>query len=151
MASEELSRRERRVLEAVIRSYVETAEPAGSRTLSQRCGLGVSPATIRNTMSDLEETMHFDPDDGIANLVDQSLVTRTGTRFSMLENVREYALELLAHSEDAETLAARHAAYFVRRPPAQVPHSAAGSGRRTHPSQVRRETPPGRSHGTLRQ
>ena len=55
MASEELSRRERRVLEAVIRSYVETAEPAWSRTLSRRFGLGVSPATIRNTMSDLEE------------------------------------------------------------------------------------------------
>ena len=55
MASEELTRRERRVLEAVIRSYVETAEPAGSRTLSRRFGLGVSPATIRNTMSDLEE------------------------------------------------------------------------------------------------
>lgn len=55
MAPEELSSRERRVLEAVIRSYVETAEPAGSRTLSRRFGLGVSPATIRNTMSDLEE------------------------------------------------------------------------------------------------
>jgi heat-inducible transcriptional repressor len=55
MALQELSRRERRVLEAVIRSYVETAEPAGSRTLSRRFGLGVSPATIRNTMSDLEE------------------------------------------------------------------------------------------------
>ena len=55
MASEELNKRERRVLEAVIRSYVETAEPAGSRTLSRRFGLGVSPATIRNTMSDLEE------------------------------------------------------------------------------------------------
>ena len=55
MAPDELSKRERRVLEAVIRSYVETAEPAGSRTLSKRFGLGVSPATIRNTMSDLEE------------------------------------------------------------------------------------------------
>lgn len=50
-----LSERELRVLEAVIKSYVETAEPAGSRTLSHRFGLGVSPATIRNTMSDLEE------------------------------------------------------------------------------------------------
>jgi heat-inducible transcriptional repressor len=55
MAFPELNDRERRVLEAVIRSYVETAEPAGSRTLSRRFGLGVSPATIRNTMSDLEE------------------------------------------------------------------------------------------------
>ncbi len=55
MGVPELSDRERRVLEAVIQSYVETAEPAGSRTISRRFGLGVSPATIRNTMSDLEE------------------------------------------------------------------------------------------------
>jgi len=55
MGFPELSDRERRVLEAVIQSYVETAEPAGSRTISRRFGLGVSPATIRNTMSDLEE------------------------------------------------------------------------------------------------
>ncbi len=51
----ELSERERKVLEAVIHSYVATAEPAGSRTLSRTSGLGISPATIRNTMSDLEE------------------------------------------------------------------------------------------------
>ena len=55
MSSSELTDRERQILEAVIRSYVETAEPAGSRTLSRRFGLGASPATIRNTMSDLEE------------------------------------------------------------------------------------------------
>jgi len=55
MASPELSDRERSVLEAVVRSFVETAEPAGSRTISRRFGLGVSPATIRNTMADLEE------------------------------------------------------------------------------------------------
>jgi heat-inducible transcriptional repressor len=55
MASVELSDRERQVLQAVIRSYVETAEPAASRTLARRFGFGVSPATIRNTMSDLEE------------------------------------------------------------------------------------------------
>jgi heat-inducible transcriptional repressor len=55
MANSELSERERRVLEAVIQSFVETAEPAGSRSISRRFGLGVSPATIRNTMSDLEQ------------------------------------------------------------------------------------------------
>jgi heat-inducible transcriptional repressor len=55
MPMPELSERERKVLEAVIRTYVQTAEPAGSRTLSRHFGLGVSPATIRNTMSDLEE------------------------------------------------------------------------------------------------
>jgi heat-inducible transcriptional repressor len=51
----DLSDRERKVLEAVIQTYVETAQPAGSRQLAKRFGLGVSPATIRNTMSDLEE------------------------------------------------------------------------------------------------
>ncbi|HUP87880.1 MAG TPA: heat-inducible transcriptional repressor HrcA [Longimicrobiales bacterium] len=51
----ELNEREERVLEAVIRTYVETAEPAGSRTVAKRFGLGVSAATIRNAMSDLEE------------------------------------------------------------------------------------------------
>ena len=54
MSLRDLNDRERRILEAVIQSYVETAEPAGSRTLARRFGLGVSPATIRNTLSDLE-------------------------------------------------------------------------------------------------
>jgi len=51
----DLTEREIRVLEAVVRTYVETAEPAGSRSVARQSGLGVSPATIRNTMSDLEE------------------------------------------------------------------------------------------------
>jgi heat-inducible transcriptional repressor len=50
-----LTDRERQVLEAVIETYVQTAEPAGSRTIAKRHQLGLSPATIRNTMSDLED------------------------------------------------------------------------------------------------
>ena len=50
-----LTERERAVLEAVIETYVQTAEPAGSRTIAKRYQLGLSPATIRNTMSDLED------------------------------------------------------------------------------------------------
>ncbi|MGH7539106.1 MAG: heat-inducible transcriptional repressor HrcA [Gemmatimonadales bacterium] len=50
-----LSERERLVLGAVIETYVQTAEPAASRTIAKRFGLGLSAATIRNTMSDLEE------------------------------------------------------------------------------------------------
>src|SRR5690349_22537742 len=50
-----LNERERQVLEAVIETYVATAEPAGSRTISRRFGIALSPATVRNTMSDLEE------------------------------------------------------------------------------------------------
>src|SRR5881275_641309 len=50
-----LTDRERQVLEAVIETYVQTAEPAGSRTISKRFGMALSAATIRNTMSDLED------------------------------------------------------------------------------------------------
>ncbi|HEX5386082.1 MAG TPA: heat-inducible transcriptional repressor HrcA [Gemmatimonadales bacterium] len=53
--AEQLTERERRVLEAVVQTYIETAEPAGSQTIARRFGLGVSPATIRGTMSDLED------------------------------------------------------------------------------------------------
>ena len=55
MADEPLNEREHAILEAVIRTFVETAEPAGSRTVARRFRLGISPATVRNTMSDLEE------------------------------------------------------------------------------------------------
>ena len=50
-----LNEREEKILGAVIRTYVDTAEPAGSRTVAKRFGLGVSAATIRNAMADLEE------------------------------------------------------------------------------------------------
>ena len=53
--SERLTDRERKVLEAIIETYIDTAEPAGSRTIAKRFPLGVSAATVRNTMSDLEE------------------------------------------------------------------------------------------------
>ena len=54
MVTEELTERERAVLAAVIETYVSTASPAGSRRLARDFELGVSPATVRNTMADLE-------------------------------------------------------------------------------------------------
>ena len=50
-----LSERSRDILRHVVEAYVETGEPVGSRTLSRRSGLQLSPATIRNVMADLEE------------------------------------------------------------------------------------------------
>lgn len=51
----ELTQRDQIVLEAIINDYIETGEPVGSRTISKRGAMGVSPATIRNVMADLEE------------------------------------------------------------------------------------------------
>lgn len=55
MAEPTLDERQRQVLTAVIREYLETAEPVGSRAVAQRYGFGLSPATIRNVMADLED------------------------------------------------------------------------------------------------
>ena len=51
----ELTERKLKILQAIINDYVRTAEPVGSRTLSRKLDMSVSPATIRNEMSDLEE------------------------------------------------------------------------------------------------
>jgi transcriptional regulator of heat shock response len=50
-----LEDRKHRILEAIIQDYVHAAEPVGSRHLSRKYRLGVSPATIRNEMADLED------------------------------------------------------------------------------------------------
>ena len=50
-----LDERKQEILKAIINNYFETALPVGSRTISKQYNLGVSPATIRNEMSDLEE------------------------------------------------------------------------------------------------
>lgn len=50
-----LDERKMKVLHAIIRSYIDSAEPIGSRTISKNFELGVSSATIRNEMSDLED------------------------------------------------------------------------------------------------
>ncbi len=55
MSAVKLTEREELVLQAVVHSYITTAEPAGSRTIVKRFGLDISPATVRNVMADLEE------------------------------------------------------------------------------------------------
>lgn len=50
-----LDERKIKILQAIIQSYISNAEPIGSRTISKNFDLGVSSATIRNEMSDLEE------------------------------------------------------------------------------------------------
>jgi heat-inducible transcriptional repressor len=52
--SEGLNERSRQILQTIIEDYTESGEPVGSRTVA-RCGIGLSPATVRNVMADLEE------------------------------------------------------------------------------------------------
>ncbi len=56
----DLSEREQEILRLVVRSFIDTAGPIGSRFLSKRYTLGLSAASIRNTMSDLEDLGYLD-------------------------------------------------------------------------------------------
>ena len=50
-----LTPRQKQILKAIVEDYIFTAEPVGSRLLSKKFDFGLSPATLRNEMADLEE------------------------------------------------------------------------------------------------
>ena len=50
-----MDERKQRILRAIIEDYVKSAEPVGSRTIAKNYNLGISPATVRNEMADLED------------------------------------------------------------------------------------------------
>ena len=52
---QELNERKQKILHAIIKNYLDTGEPVGSRTISKYTDLNLSSATIRNEMADLEE------------------------------------------------------------------------------------------------
>jgi heat-inducible transcriptional repressor len=56
MSSFDLSTRSRRLLATLVREYIETGEPVSSQVLARESGLGVSSATVRNSLVQLEET-----------------------------------------------------------------------------------------------
>lgn len=54
-AATALAERSREIFRTIVESYLDTGEPVGSRTLSQRLSLSLSPASVRNVMADLED------------------------------------------------------------------------------------------------
>lgn len=52
---QQLNRRARKILQAVVKEYLQSGEAVGSRTVTRRHDIGLSPASVRNVMSDLEE------------------------------------------------------------------------------------------------
>lgn len=58
--SSEMDRRKLEILKAIVTDYIVTGEPVGSRTLEKKYQLGISSATIRNEMADLEELGYLD-------------------------------------------------------------------------------------------
>jgi len=60
MITEELNEREKSILRSVIQQFILTAAPVGSRNVAKNYEIGLSPATVRNIMSDLEESGFID-------------------------------------------------------------------------------------------
>ncbi len=60
MLHEELNDREKTILRSIIQQFILTASPVGSRNITKKFNVGVSPATVRNIMSDLEDTGFID-------------------------------------------------------------------------------------------
>ena len=105
----ELDERKRKILQAIIRNYLETGEPVGSRTISKYTDLNLSSATIRNEMADLEELGYIlqphtsagriPSDKGYRFYVDQMLVEKEEQLNQATQEVREMQ-ELLLEKED---------------------------------------------------
>ena len=51
----EMTERSRKILEVIIDDYIASGEPVGSRAVTKRHNIDLSPATVRNVMADLEE------------------------------------------------------------------------------------------------
>jgi predicted ATPase len=92
----------------------------GEKTLFARLGVFVGGCTLEaaEAVCDLNSDLLFDLVDGIAALIDKSLLRQIEgasgePRFLMLETVREYALERLAAIGEAEALRQQHAAYYL--------------------------------------
>ncbi|MCR2044964.1 heat-inducible transcriptional repressor HrcA [Anaerosalibacter massiliensis] len=92
-----LDERKLKVLNAIINSYIISAEPIGSRTISKKYDLGVSSATIRNEMSDLEDLGYLNkpytssgrvPSDKAYRLYVDTLINQIKSKNSLNNNIR---------------------------------------------------------------
>ena len=102
-----LDDRKMAILNAVIRTYLETGEPVGSRTISKMEGLSLSSATIRNEMSDLEDMGYLIQTHTSAGRIPSDMAyrlyvdTMMQTQVNEVNDIRD---ELLKKSDKLETL-----------------------------------------------
>lgn len=119
-----MDERKWKILRVIIKTYLETGEPVGSRTISKAADLNVSSATIRNEMSDLEEMGYIvqphtsagriPTDKGYRLYVDQLVEEKTHSVMSMnsmiisrtnrMENVLKQVVRILAANTNYTTM-----------------------------------------------
>lgn len=86
----ELSERKKAILQAIIEDYIASAEPVGSRNIAKNHDLGLSAATIRNEMADLEEMGYLDKPHTSAGRIPSEM----GYRFYVDSLMRRYSLTM---------------------------------------------------------
>ncbi len=86
----ELSERKKAILQAIIEDYIQTAEPVGSRNIAKNHDLGLSAATIRNEMADLEEMGYLDKPHTSAGRIPSEM----GYRFYVDSLMHRYSLTM---------------------------------------------------------
>lgn len=84
----ELSQRKRMILQAIVEDYIATAEPVGSRNIAKNHDLGLSAATIRNEMADLEELGYLEKPHTSAGRIPSEL----GYRFYVDSLMQRYSM-----------------------------------------------------------
>ena len=97
-----LDERKMKILQAIIRNYLETGEPVGSRTISKYTDLNLSSATIRNEMADLEEMGYILQPHTSAGRIPSDMGYRLYVDLMMKEKEQEVKelKELLLEKED---------------------------------------------------
>ncbi len=111
-----LDERKRQILDFIIQDYVDTAVPVGSRTITRKYNVGVSPATIRNEMSDLEALGYLEqphvsagrvPSVKAYRLYVDDLIAGGAESFPRDEEARDCFSRFLVQQEDAAQSAAQ--------------------------------------------
>ncbi len=132
----DLDERKTKILQAIIRNYLETGEPVGSRTISKYTDLNLSSATIRNEMADLEEMGYILQPHTSAGRIPSD----KGYRFyvdSMLEAKEREVVEmkemLLERQDKMETLLKRVAKVLAQ----NTQYATMISAPRTHHNKVK--------------
>lgn len=119
-----MDERKKRILRAIIEEYVKTVEPVGSRTIAKHHDLGISPATVRNEMSDLEELGYLEQPHTSAGRVPSA----KGYRLYVDElmdcgQVSQDEAQLIQHTWHASTASSTELFLNMARLISQVSHS----------------------------
>lgn len=130
----DIRERKMKILHAIIKDYIATAEPVGSRTIAKKYDLGISPATIRNEMSDLEEMGFLEQPhtssgripsdqayriyvdqlmkvDRVNKAIEQSITKEYEGFLGELEKIISHTSKILSHITNYTSLALTHQLY----------------------------------------